>query len=65
MKIGLKGILQKATRNISFTDILLFIGAGLAFYGIYLIYKPAAFIILGAGVIYLAIMREGEKPSSN
>lgn len=58
MKIGLKGILQKATKNIGFTDILLVIGAALIFYGAYLIYKPVAFVLLGAGLIYTAIILE-------
>jgi small-conductance mechanosensitive channel len=61
LKVGLKKITQWATKNIDFTDILLIIGAAAIFYGAYLIYKPVAFLLLGAGLIYLAIRFEGQK----
>ena len=50
-------------KQFSFTDYLFVIGAASAFYGVFCIYKPAAFILLGAGLIYMAVRLEGQKPS--
>ena len=36
-------------------DALLLIGAGVLFYGIFLIYPPAAYIVAGAGFIYMGL----------
>ena len=36
-------------------DFAMLIGAGLLFYGIWLIYPPAAYIVIGVGVIYLGV----------
>jgi len=36
-------------------DLLAIIGIGLLFYGIYLIYPPAAYIALGLGLIYVGV----------
>ena len=51
----------KVLKQFSFTDYLFVIGAASAFYGVFCIYKPAAFILLGAGLIYMAIRLEKEK----
>ncbi len=36
-------------------DLLLLIGAGLLFYGLFLIYPPSAYIVAGAGFVYLGL----------
>ena len=36
-------------------DFMLLLGAGALFYGIWLIYPPAAYIVIGVGVIYLGV----------
>ncbi len=36
-------------------DFALLLGAGALFYGIWLIYPPAAYIVIGVGVIYLGV----------
>ena len=51
----------KVLKQFSFTDYLFVIGAASAFYGVFCIYKPASFILLGAGLIYMAIRLEKEK----
>ena len=43
------------------TDLLFIIGAGLGFYGVYQVYQPAAYILLGGGCIYLGIQAERRK----
>ena len=44
-------------------DVLMLAGVGLVFYGVFLIYQPAAFIVLGAGLVYWAIQLERGKPN--
>ena len=51
----------KVLKQFSFTDYLFVIGAASAFYGVFCIYKPASFILLGAGLIYMAVRLEGSK----
>ena len=51
----------KVLKQFSFTDYLFVIGAASAFYGVFCIYKPASFILLGAGLIYMAVRLEKEK----
>ena len=36
-------------------DFAMLIGAGALFYGIWLIYPPAAYIVIGVGIIYLGV----------
>ena len=36
-------------------DFVLLIGAGLLFYGLFLIYPPVAYIIIGGGLLYLGV----------
>jgi len=47
-KINLKG-------KFGLKDLLIVIGAGLLFYGIYLIYPPAAYIVIAVGLIYTGL----------
>ena len=42
-------------KSFELKDLMLFIGAGALFYGIYLIFPPAAFIVIGSGCIYLGM----------
>ena len=44
------------------SDIFIILGFVSVFYGLYCIYKPAAFVALGAGLIYWAIQLERGKP---
>lgn len=40
-----------------FNDALIFIGALGALYGIWLIYHPASYIVAGAALVYLGLIR--------
>ena len=42
-----------------FTDLILLTGAGSVFYGTYLIYKPASYIIIGIMLIILGYPKRG------
>ncbi len=46
-----------------FTDCMIIAGGGLVCYGVYQVYPPASFIILGAGLIYWAIQIERGRPN--
>jgi hypothetical protein len=48
---------------IDITDGMILAGSGLLFYGIYQIFPPAAYIILGIGLIFWAIQIERGKPN--
>lgn len=63
MKSGLMKGIKKLKIPFDFSDIILLLGAGSVFYGAYLVYKPSAFILLGAGLIYFAIKPGGNKPN--
>lgn len=58
MKNGLKKIVRRVIPPFNFADIILLIGTGSVFYGAFLIYQPAAYLLLGAGLIYMAIRME-------
>lgn len=45
--------LRKITKTISFSDFLMIAGTIMAGKGIYMIYQPAMWIIIGAFVVYL------------
>ncbi len=65
MLTGLKKTIGQVISKLklALTDILLLLGAGLVFYGVYRIYEPAAFILIGTGLIYWAIQLERGKPN--
>ncbi len=42
-------------KNFELKDLALLLGAGALFYGIWLIYPPAAYIVIGVGVLYLGV----------
>ena len=63
MKEGkLKKLLKSGLAKVDVSDVLLLLGAGSGFYGLFCIYKPVAFIALGVGLIYWAIQLERGKP---
>jgi hypothetical protein len=64
LKSGLMRI-KSWFKQFGFTDILLLLGTASVFYGTYLIYKPASFILLGAGLIYWAITMERNNGRNN
>ena len=41
-------------------DVAIMIGTGMVFFGLYLIYPPAAYIVIGAGIIYIGFPTGGE-----
>ncbi len=49
--------------KLDFSDCMILMGGGLVFYGVYQVYQPASFIILGAGLIYWAIQIERGRPN--
>ncbi len=60
----MKKVIKKMTQAIShidLADLFMVLGAGLAFYGVFLIYRPASFLLLGAGLIYTSIKLERDK----
>ena len=46
------------------SDIVILLGVSLVFYGTLSIYRPAAFVLLGAGLIAWAIQYERRKPKA-
>jgi len=49
---------KKQKLFILFKEFLLIAGAGLVWYGLFLIYKPMSYIILGCGLIWFAYPRQ-------
>ena len=45
------------------SDVLLILGTVSAFYGIYCIYPPVAFIVLGVWAVVISILIERGKPN--
>jgi len=48
-------IKNKLKGKFELKDFILLIGAGLLFYGLFLIYPPVAYIIIGGGLLYLGV----------
>ncbi len=48
-------IKNKFKDKVDLKDLCILIGAGLLFYGLFLIYPPAAYIVAGAGFVYLGL----------
>lgn len=65
MKAGLKKILRRVILPLDLADIILLVGSGSVFYGAFLIYQPVAYVLLGVGLIYLAIRMERGKGENN
>ena len=52
---------NKVIHYLDFTDYMMLAGGVSVFYGLYLIYHPAAFIALGSGLIFWALQIERGK----
>ena len=61
----MKKLWKRITGRVTFdiSDIGLILGVASAFYGLFCIYRPAAFIALGGGLIYWAIQLERGNPN--
>ncbi len=60
-EIGVLKTLQKVTSKLDLADVILVLGSAAVFYGVYYFDSRVAWILLGAGLIYLSIRMERGK----
>ena len=48
-------IKDKLKGKFGIKDLFILIGTGLLFYGIFLIYPPAAYIVIAVGLIFIGV----------
>lgn len=54
---------MKKIRNLDIDDLMILLGAAGVIGGIWLIYHPAAYIIAGAGLMYLGLTKRSNTKS--
>ena len=47
--------MKNLSKKFGLKDLLILIGAGVLFYGVWLIYPPAAYILIGMSLIFLGV----------